>query len=118
MRISRQFIAVLATMFLYAAQAGAAPLVDGDVWTVSSEEEKEAYLIGAGNFMTVERIVQSKADIAPTDEQSSISSWYTALEATTINELVAAVDAWYTANPGSLETPVLVVIWNSFVETD
>ena len=118
MKTSRILVAALASFLLFSAQAEEAPLVDGNVWSVSSEEEKEAYLIGAGNFMTVEYIVQSKADTAPSDDQSAISDWYNALEATTINDIVAAVDAFYAANPGSMDTPVLVVIWNAFVEKD
>lgn len=120
MTIIRLMPVLLALSLAFGASTFAedAPLVDGNLWTVSSEQEKEAYLIGAGNFMTVEYIVQSKADTAPTENQSAISRWYDALEATTVNEVVATVDSWYASNPGKMSTPVLVVIWNSYVENE
>lgn len=113
------FVALIGTLFGSASVlAEEKPLVDGNVWVASSETEKEAYMIGAGNFMTIEYIVQSKADSELTDDQSSVPEWWAALEDTTINDVVAAVDAWYASNPGSMDTPVLVVVWNSLVETD
>lgn len=91
-------------------------LADGNAWVASSEPEKEAYLYGVGNMMTVEYIVQDKATTAPTDEQSSIRRWWNALEAVDVEEVMARVDAWYAANPDKLAEPVLVVIWNEYVE--
>ncbi len=120
MRIRNLCLVLVASLSVLggAVIAEEAPLVDGSVWTVSTEEEKEAYLVGAGNFMTVEYIVQSKAETAPSDEQSAVSAWWGALEDTTINDLVGAVDSFYGNNPDKMDVPVLVVIWNTFVETD
>ena len=120
MKNYKAILALAAGLLMFGATASAddPPLVDGSIWTVSTEAEKEAYLIGAGNFMTVEYIVQSKADTAPSEDQSAISRWYAALEDSTIDELVAAVDDYYASNADELDTPVLVAIWNTFVETD
>jgi hypothetical protein len=114
---------VLSGIFACIALAGSvqaqdAGLVDGSMWSVSSEEEKEAYLIGAGNFMTIELIVQSKADTELTEHQTAVDNWAAGLDDVTINQMVATIDAWYSANSGSMETPVLVVLWNSYVEAD
>ncbi len=94
------------------------PLTDGTLWGESSHVEKTAYLVGAGNFPTVEYVVQQQSDTQPTDEQSSIRQFWDGLEDVSLNELIDAVDNFYQENPDKLTVPVLVVIWNSFVETD
>jgi hypothetical protein len=35
-----------------------------------------------------------------------------------LDELIDTVDAFYQDNPNQMTVPVLVVLWNSFVETD
>ena len=111
----------MASAFAFCVSAQAQeppPLIDGTIWTESSEVEKESYLVGASDFLMVELIVQSKADTPLTDDQSAISEWHDALEHVIYEDLIEAIDAWYAANPGSIDTPVLVVVWNEYVETD
>lgn len=107
-------IAVFATGSV--ALADESLLADGRVWVESSEAEKEAYLVGVGNMMTVEFIVQEKAGTPPTDEQSSIRRWWNAVGSASVKDVKARVDAWYAANPDKLSEPVLVVMWNEYVE--
>ena len=111
-------LAVAALGFGGAATADDLALADGTAWAASTEYEREAYLVGVANMLSVEYIVQSKAEQAPTDKQSSIGRWWNALESVTINQVMAEVDAWYAANPDKMSEPVLVVIWNSYVEND
>ena len=94
------------------------PLTDGTLWGESSHVEKTAYLVGAGNFLTVEYVVQQQSENQATDEQSSIRQFWDGLEDVSLDELIDAVDNFYQENPDKLTVPVLVVIWNSFVETD
>ena len=94
------------------------PMVDGVMWEESSHVEKIAYLVGAGNFLTVEYIVQQKSENPPADEQTSIDEWWEAIEGTSLDDLIATVDAYYRDNPRQMTVPVLVVIWNTYVETD
>jgi len=94
------------------------PMAAGVMWGESSHVEKTAYLVGSGNFLTVEYIVQQKSENAPTDEQSAIRQWWDGLEEVSLEELIDAADTFYRENPDQMQEPVLVVIWNSFVETD
>ena len=94
------------------------PLIDGNIWAVSTDVEKESYLVGAGNFLTVEYVFQQQMENPPTDEQSSVPRYWDGLEGSTINEMIADVDKWYEDNPDELEKPVLVVIWNEYVEEE
>ena len=93
------------------------PFLDGDVWVVSSEAEKIAYVLGAADFLTMEYVSQMKfADPTPATEQTTVQSFWVGLEGATMNSIVDTVDEWYAANPASLDKPVLVVIWNEIVE--
>ena len=94
------------------------PLTDGTLWRESSHVEKTACLVSAGNFLTVEYVVQQQSDTQPTEEQSSVRQYWDRLEDVSLDELIDAVDNFYQENPDKLTVPVLVVIWNSFVETD
>ena len=96
--------------------ADEAPLADGTAWTAASEAEKEAYLVGVGNMLKVEYVVQSKSDNPPNKDQSAIGRWWDGLESVTANQAIMAVDAWYAANPGKLDTPVIMVLWHTYVE--
>lgn len=94
------------------------PLTDGHLWQLSSHVEKIAYLIGTGNFLAVEYVVQQQSENPPTDEQSSIRQFWDSLEDESLDDLINAVDRFYRDNPDELEDPVLVVIWNTFIETE
>ena len=94
------------------------PLIDGTIWTESTDVEKESYLVGAGNFMTVEYVFQQQMDNPPTDEQSAVPRYWHAIEDVTLNDMIVVIDRWYADNPDSQETPVLVVIWNEYVENE
>ena len=94
------------------------PLIDGIIWAESTDVEKESYLVGAGNFMTVEYVFQQQIENPPTDEQSAVPRYWHAIEDVTLNDMIDVIDSWYMDNPAELETPVLVVIWNEYVEKE
>ena len=108
-------VAAFGTAF---AQEEDSPMVAGVLWGESSHPEKTAYLVGAGNLLTVEYIVQQKSDNQPSDEQSSIRQWWNGLEDVSLDDLINTVDTWYQENPEELQVPVLVVLWNSYIEAD
>lgn len=94
------------------------PMAEGVMWGESSHVEKTAYLVGAGNFLTVEYIVQQQSGNPPTDEQSSISRWWAGVGDVSLDDLIATADNFYRDNPNQMTVPVMVVLWNAYVETD
>lgn len=100
------------------AQEADVPLNDGALWQASSQVEKTAYLVGAANFLEVEYVVQQQSENKASDEQSAIRRWWDALKDDSLDDLINAVDAFYRDNPDQMTVPVLVVIWNTFVETE
>ena len=109
---------LVATFGTASAQDADVPLNDGALWQASSQVEKTAYLVGAANFLEVEYVVQQQSDNKATDDQSAIRRWWDALQDDSLDDLINAVDAFYRDNPDQMTVPVLVVIWNTFVETE
>ena len=92
------------------------PLVDGKLWAKSSEVEKKSYIIGAGNFMSLEYAYQVKGEAPPTVDQSSVPAFYEHMENVTLDDVIQTADQWYQRHPDKLDTPVLGVLWLELVK--
>ncbi len=56
------------------------PLTEGILWGESSHVEKTAYLVGAGNFLTVEYVVQLQSDTQPLTSKAPFGNFGTGLK--------------------------------------
>ncbi len=89
----------------------------GAVWAKTTESNKAAFLFGVESAMTVEYFVNAKmaekaakAGKRPVYTLSPFEKgWMKAFKD------VKMVDAWYAANPKSLDRPVLSVIWYELI---
>jgi hypothetical protein len=91
------------------AQATDQRFADGNDWTKASVEERQAFLFGIVNVISValgwdERHV-------PAGQVTFSRRARDGLAGTSLGEAMRRIDAWYAANPGRLETPVVAVIW-------
>ena len=82
---------------------------DGRDWSSASADEKQAFLFGIANAISValgwdERHV-------PAEQMTFSRRARDGLAGTTLGEAVNRIDAWYVANPDRLATPVVAVIW-------
>lgn len=92
-----------------AARAQEIPIVTGEHWTTSSETVKKAYLVGVANLMQVEAAYFGNNP--PSDSQSFVPRMVRGLRGQTLDGVRQKLDAWYAANPGRLQRPVLETIW-------
>ena len=93
------------------------PMIDGARWTASSRPEKVAYLIGLNNYMVMEYVSQVEhGNPPPTPEQSPTPEFWQGSEGVTIDQALDALDNFYASNPGKMDTPAIVVLWNEVVE--
>ena len=83
------------------------PVVNGEHWTKSSPQERKSFLIGAATIIELEQEVQG--DNPP--KKTTIPVWCKGLSAYNFDEMVAAIDKWYAANPDKLARPVVEVMW-------
>ena len=83
------------------------PVVTGENWTQSTPRERKAFLIGAATIIELEQEVQG----ATPPPKTTIGVWCKGLSAFNFEEMAAAIDAWYAANPDKLARPVVEVMW-------
>lgn len=81
----------------------------GNDWTSASVEERRAFVFGIANAISVgigwdERHV-------PAGQNTFARRAGMGLSGISLGETVRRIDAWYAANPGKLDTPVVAVMW-------
>ncbi len=95
------------------AQAQEIPLITGEHWTKSTEQNKKAYLVGMTNMLQVE--VAYQAGATPPDAQTVVPRFAKGLKGHTLDGAIAKVDAWYAKNPGRMQQTVVETIWYELV---
>lgn len=95
------------------AQTKDSIVVDGRDWMSASGVERRAFLVGAGNMMIAEGAYAKRRAIAPAPVSAQLSK---AVDKMTLPEIEARITRWYEANPGSMSTPVMGVVWREFVK--
>jgi hypothetical protein len=101
--------ATLALAWSGHAFAAETPLVTGEQWTKSSEEMKQAYLVGIVNLAQLEMAYAGANP--PSDAQSFVPRLAKGMQGQTLDSVRDGLNRWYAANPGKLQRPVLETIW-------
>ncbi len=96
-----------------AAQAQEIPLVTGEHWTKSTEQNKKAYLVGMTNMLQVEIAYQAGKPLP--DAQTVVPRFAVGLKGQSLDSAIAKVDAWYAKNPGRMQQTVVETIWYELV---
>ena len=112
------FVAACCLVAIWAWSPGAkadAVMVTGKHWVESSQQLKKAYLLGVANVLDVEEAYYGTNPAS--DAQSYIPRAVKGLTAGgyTVDTVLSRLDAWYAANPESLDRPVLEIIWVEMV---
>jgi hypothetical protein len=89
------------------------PLITGEHWTKSSDEQKKAYLVGMANLAQVETAYN--AANPPTDAQSIVPRMVRGLKGHTLDSVRDVLNKWYAAHPDQLQRPVVEIIWFAIV---
>ena len=108
-------LAIVVAVILCAGSVFAAPnVMKGDVWVIMNQDQKVAYILGAGDVVDVEWDLMQK--VPELKRENFSAKAVEALENTATNDIIAKVDQWYQANGDKLDTPVLLVIWNTMIK--
>ncbi len=111
---SMLFAAVAAMSLAVSAPASAEiRQVDGTLWKASTVEQKQAYLVGVSNLLTVNQAYQVKKGMV--DANAPLTRYLASTDAHSIPAIQEKIDSWYASNPDKLGTPVLGVIWLGYV---
>ena len=95
------------------ARAAEIPLVTGEHWTKSNEQQKRAYLIGIANVVQVEAAYGRTSPAS--DGQSVVPRLNKGLDGQTLDSVREALDKWYAANPSRQQRPVIETLWFELV---
>ena len=95
----------------------------GAVWEKTTESNKAAFLFGVESAITVEYFVNAKmteksakAGKRPVYTLSPFEKgWMKAFRDVNRTEIIKMVDAWYAANPQSLDRPGVSVMWTELI---
>lgn len=88
-------------------------VLKGDLWTTASRDSKVAFVWGVCSMIEVERIAMEMIPELKVRNVSAVAA--EGLKNVSLNDIVRAVDEYYKANPGSLDVPVLRIIWDTMI---
>ncbi|MCC8402612.1 hypothetical protein LJ655_12040 [Paraburkholderia sp. MMS20-SJTN17] len=93
------------------ARAESIPIVTGQQWMASTEDQKKAYLIGISNVIDVER-----AYAGNTANSDDIAQRFgKGMQGQTLDSVRQGLDSYYAANPTMIQHPVIETLWFQMV---
>ena len=97
-----------------AAEEIKAPLLQGITWVNMSQDQKAAYIWGAGDVIDLEQEIM---EIHPElKRESFVTKAVEGIGDVRINEIVATVDSFYKAHPDQADLSVIRVIWDMMIK--
>ena len=96
--------------------------VTGELWTMSTQEAKLAYVLGIESAIYIEHMIYQKAREGKKGAQAPLQNlspfekgWAKAFENVARREIVARVDSWLETHPDQRKRAVLGIIWYELI---
>jgi len=97
-----------------AAEQVKAPLLTGRTWINMSQDQKTAYIWGAGDIIDLE---QELMEIYPELKRDSfVMKSVEGIGDVSINDIASTVDSFYSKNPDQVNLSVIRVIWDTMIK--
>ena len=91
-----------------------APLLTGNTWIIMSQDQKTAYIWGAGDIVDLEQEIM---EIYPElKRESFVTKAVEGIGDVKINDIVSTVDAFYNDNPDQVNLSVIRVVWDTMIK--
>ena len=91
-----------------------APLLTGKTWINMSQDQKTAYIWGAGDVIDLEQEIM---DIHPElKRESFVTKAVEGIGDVKINDIVSTVDSFYKENPDKVNLSVIRVVWDTMIK--
>ena len=91
-----------------------APLLTGKTWINMSQDQKAAYIWGAGDIIDLEQEIM---EIYPElKRESFVTKAVEGIGDVKINDIVSIVDSFYKDNPDKANLSVIRVIWDMMIK--
>ena len=91
-----------------------APLLTGETWVQMSQDQKSAYIWGAGDIIDLEQEIM---EIYPELKRDSfVSKAVEGIGDVKISDIVSTVDSYYRDNPDKINLSVIRVVWDTMIK--
>jgi hypothetical protein len=91
-----------------------APLLTGETWVQMSQDQKSAYIWGAGDIIDLEQEIM---EIYPELKRDSfVSKAVEGIGDVKISDIVSTVDSYYRDNPAKINLSVIRVVWDTMIK--
>jgi hypothetical protein len=90
------------------------PILTGDLWQKMTHDSKVAFIWGFGHVVTIEQNLMDKFPELKRD--SYVTKVVEGMADIPMNDVVARVDQYYSANPDQIMEPVTKVIWDTMIK--
>lgn len=90
------------------------PVLTGDLWQKMTHDSKVAFIWGFGHVVTIENNLMDKYPELKRD--SFVAKVVEGMADIPMNDVVARVDQYYSANPDKIKEPVTNVIWDTMIK--
>ncbi len=99
---------------VFAKEEIKAPLLTGKTWINMSQDQKAAYIWGAGDIIDLEQEIM---EIYPELKRDSfVSKAVEGIGDVKINDIVSIVDSFYKENPDKANLSVIRVVWDTMIK--
>lgn len=89
------------------------PVLTGELWQKMTHDSKVAFIWGFGQVVTIEQHLMDKYPELKRD--SFVPKVVEGMADIPMNEVVARVDQYYSANPDQIKEPVTKAIWDTMI---
>ncbi|MBB5414463.1 hypothetical protein [Paraburkholderia atlantica] len=93
------------------ARAENIPIVTGQQWMQSTDEQKKAYLVGISNVIDIERAYAGNT----TNSNDIAQRFGKGMQGQTLDSVRQGLDSYYAANPTMIQHPVIETLWFQMV---
>jgi hypothetical protein len=90
------------------------PILTGDLWQKMTHDCKVAFIWGFGHVVTIEQNLMDKFPELKRD--SYVAKVVEGMADIPMNDVVARVDQYYSANPDQIKEPVTKVMWDTMIK--
>jgi hypothetical protein len=90
------------------------PVLKGDLWQKMTNDEKVAFIWGAGHVINIE--VELMHKIKKLRRDSFVTKAYEGIAGLSMQEIVNRLDEFYKDHPDKLDMPVFDVIWDTMIK--
>jgi hypothetical protein len=92
----------------------AMPLFKGDTWQKATQDEKVSFIWGICHVVSIEHELMVKFPELKVENFSAKVA--EGMAGVPINDIVRKIDEYYAANPTQMDTPVVMVMWDTLVK--